>query len=262
MIHTDQMGNEIIKVDPFKRVLSLVPSQTELLVDLIGVDRVVGRTKFCIHPHSKVKQIPVIGGTKKFNFRKIDEIRPDLIIGNKEENYEEGIEELQQKYPVWMSDVFTLEDNYDMITRLGQLLDADKAADRLISQTKERLQAVENSYNGRVLYFIWQDPFIVAGRNTFIDHLLRVLGFENTCIQMRYPEMDQYILEKLNPDYIFLSSEPYPFKEKHIRRFGELFPNAIVKLVDGEMFSWYGSRLLLAGKYFRNDFLSFDKIID
>lgn len=260
MIHIDQMGNDIVKKSPFKRVVSLVPSQTELLTDLIGIDRVAGRTKFCIHPRTTVKQIPIIGGTKKFNFQKIDDINPDLIIGNKEENYKEGIEQLQQKYPVWMSDIFSLEDNYDMIARLGKLLDVEASANQLISQTKRSFQPVINTHQGKVLYFIWQDPFIVAGKNTFIDHLLNVLGFENTCIQMRYPEMDQYILEKLNPDYIFLSSEPYPFKEKHIKRFGDLFPEAIVKLVDGEMFSWYGSRLLKAGKYFSDELLSYDNM--
>ncbi len=157
-----------------------------------------------------------------------------------------------------MSDIFTVEDNYEMIRKLGTLLGVSDQAEALISKTKEVLAPVNKMHTGKVLYFIWQDPYVVVGKNTFIHHMLNYLGFENTCIQMRYPEMDQYILEKLNPDFVFLSSEPYPFKEKHMQRFAELFPNAIVKLVDGEMFSWYGSRLINAGKYFANDLLSHD----
>lgn len=260
MIHQDQMGNEITVTDSVKRIVSLVPSQTELLIDLIGAERIVGRTKFCVHPKPYVKQIQIIGGTKNFDFQKIDELQPDLIIGNKEENYQEGIEILQEKYPVWMSDIISIEDNFDMITRLGNLLEVPDSAVEIIRKTKEALMPAKGSLSGKVLYFIWQQPFFVAGRDTFIDHLLNFLGFENTCIQMRYPEMDHYILEKLNPDYIFLSSEPYPFKEKHIQQFKDLFPNAEVKLVDGEMFSWYGTRLIRAGEYFGKGLLSFGKV--
>ena len=259
MTITDQMGNQISVEAPFQRVISLVPSQTELLVDLIGADRVIGRTKFCIYPTQKVKQIQVVGGTKNFNFDKIAALNPDLIIGNKEENYREGIERLQEDYPVWMSDINDLEDSYEMITSLGALLGVADRADSLVENVKESMGAIKGKREGKVLYFIWQNPFIVAGKCTFIDFMLRFLGFSNTCIQMRYPEMDDYVLENLDPDYVFLSSEPFPFKQHHIHTFQALFPKAKVSLVDGEMFSWYGSRLLEAGKYFDGEFLSYDK---
>ena len=157
-----------------------------------------------------------------------------------------------------MSDIYTLDDNYDMIRKLGDLLDSVDKAVSIISDIKKALRPVENVFSGKVLYFIWQKPFIVAGKKTFIDHLINYLGFENTCIQMRYPEMDRYILEKLEPDHIFLSSEPFPFKEKHIAQFHDLFPKASIWLVDGEMFSWYGSRLIASGEYFQNQLLSSD----
>jgi len=256
MVLKDQLGNEVTINEPFQRIISLVPSQTELLIDLIGTERLAGRTKFCIHPGDRVGQVPVVGGTKQFNFEKIAEIQPDLIIGNKEENYKEGIERLQEDYPVWVSDISTIEDNFDMVKSLGQLVNATEKANQLIVDTREALTAVCGSMEGRVLYFIWQNPFLVAGRNTFIDHLITYLGFENVCIQMRYPEMDRFILEKLKPEYVFLSSEPFPFKKKHINSFRELFPSAEIRLVDGEMFSWYGSRLKQAGSYFLKELLA------
>lgn len=251
------MGNEI-EEKPFKRIISLVPSQTELLTDLTEHHRIVGRTKFCIHPTQVVQDISVVGGTKQFHFDKIDALEPDLIVGNKEENYQDGIYKLMEKYPVWMSDISTIEDNYDMIRKLGRLLDEDSNAENIESAIRNSLSPLQGTKTGRVLYFIWQKPYIVAGKNTFIDHMLNFLGFENTCIQMRYPEMDQYILETLEPDHVFLSSEPFPFREKHLDQFRALFPEANIHLVDGEMFSWYGSRLMHSGAYFQDDLLSGD----
>lgn len=254
MIHTDQMGNIIDSTVPFRRIISLVPSQTELLTELVDPSLIAGRTKFCIHPGAVVKDIPVVGGTKQFNLEKIDMLKPDLIIGNKEENYREGIEQLQKKYPVWMSDIYTIDDNYEMIRRLGSLLNVPDKADNIVSSTQRVLKSVKGSRSGNVLYFIWKNPYVVAGKNTFIDHMINFLGFKNTCIQMRYPEMDQYILENLTPDHVLLSSEPFPFSKKHVEEFRELFPGAEIHLVDGEMFSWYGSRLIRSGKYFEDHF--------
>jgi len=248
----DQIGNEILFEKPFQRIISLVPSQTELLVHLTEVDKIVGRTKFCIHPSEKVKKIPIVGGTKKFDFKKIEELAPDLIIANKEENYKEGIEALSEKYTVWTSNIFDIKDNCDMINCIGVLVGEELKAKQLVRKTLNALDKVKDSKSGKVLYFIWQDPYMVAGKNTFVDYMLNFLGYENLCIQMRYPEMDPYILEKMKPDYVLLSSEPYPFKEKHVPKFKALFPQTKILLVDGEMFSWYGSRLLEASKYFHS----------
>ncbi len=248
----DQTGYEIQVDEPAKRIISLVPSQTELLIDLIGTEKVVGRTKFCIHPRNEISKIPIVGGTKKFDFSKIDELKPDLIIANKEENYKEGVEILRKKFPVWTSDIFNLKDNYEMITAVGNLIGEKERANQLVKETQASFEKVQKTKKGSVLYFIWQKPYMVAGKSTFVDSLLTYLGYNNKCIQMRYPEMDQYILDKLDPDFIFLSSEPFPFKEKHVVSFQEMFPNSEVILVDGEMFSWYGSRLLKAGSYFLN----------
>jgi len=245
----DQLNRTISLSNPPKRIVSLVPSQTELLVDLGLRERIVGVTKFCIHPKGLKKEKNVIGGTKNFHFDKIDALNPDLIIGNKEENYQEGIERLASKYPVWISDIYTLEDAYRMIQDIGQLTDSSIKASKIISQIKQGLEK-GFKFKGSAVYMIWKDPLIAVGKNTFIDSMLEKAGFNNLINQSRYPEIDLEEIVKLNPKFLLLSSEPYPFKEKHILFFQEKLPKTKVKIVDGEMFSWYGSRLVLAEKYF------------
>lgn len=227
----------------------MVPSQTELLVDLGLWDRIVGVTKFCVHPKGLKKEKTVIGGTKNFHFDKIESLQPDLIIGNKEENYQEGIEKLAEKFPVWMSDIYTLEDAYRMILGIGELTDTFSKANEIVSQIKHGLEK-EFKLKGSAVYLIWKDPLIAVGSNTFIDSMLEKAGFKNLINQSRYPEIDLEEIVKLNPEFLLLSSEPFPFKEKHILFFQEKLPKTKIKIVDGEMFSWYGSRLLFAGKYF------------
>jgi ABC-type Fe3+-hydroxamate transport system substrate-binding protein len=253
---TDQLGNILQILFPPKRIVSLVPPQTEFLFH-IGLDEeIVGVTRFCIHPADKVAGKTKIGGTKKFDSEKIKSLQPDLIIGNKEENYEEGIAELSKHFPVWMSDIFTLSDTYAMMHELGRITGKQPAAEALVTTLQNQFSALENSiikWNGEktCAYFIWRKPYMVAAKNTFIDHMLEVFGFKNVfAIQKRYPEINPEVLKELNPDYIFLSSEPYSFSEKHFEEFQAFAPNAKVVLVDGEIFSWYGSRLKLAPAYY------------
>ena len=248
----DQMGYKIQCPQDPQRIISLVPSQTELLFDLGLEDRIVGISKFCIHPKDKVKQYPKIGGTKKFNFEKIIDLKPDLIIGNKEENYQEGIEVLKKNYPVWVSDIVTLQDSIDMINRIGELTNTSIKADLLIDQINTKFESIQFKSFIKALYLIWQRPYMVAGVGTFIHEMLPYAGFENLINETRYPELTDEEIKKYNPEYILLSSEPYPFQEKHIKTFQELCPQAKVILVDGEMFSWYGSRLRYAPEYFKN----------
>lgn len=245
----DQLNRTISQPNLPKRIVSLVPSQTELLVDLGLRDRIVGITKFCIHPKGLKKEKTVIGGTKNFHFDKIESLQPDLIIGNKEENYQEGIERLASKYPVWMSDIYTLEDAYRMIQEIGEITDSSIKASQIVSQIKQGLEK-GFIFKGSTVYLIWKDPLIAVGENTFVDSMLDLAGFKNLIKQTRYPEIHLEEIIKMNPDYLLLSSEPYPFKEKHISFFQEKLPKTKVKIVDGEMFSWYGSRLVLAEKYF------------
>lgn len=251
MTFTDQMGHQVRLPHPPQRIVSLVPSQTELLFDLGLAERMVGVTKFCIHPKEQVKQQVKIGGTKNFNFEKIDELQPDLIIGNKEENYKEGVEQLQQKYPVWMSDIYTLADALEMLRQVGQVTGTEARAAELEQSIKtgfEQLQPVQPSI--KTAYFIWRKPYMAVGSHNIIDHMLGRCGLTNAFADLaRYPEITPEQLQEANPQLILLSSEPYPFKEKHIQEFQEICPQASIKVVDGEIFSWYGSRLLHAPAY-------------
>jgi ABC-type Fe3+-hydroxamate transport system substrate-binding protein len=247
----DQLNRTISLPNPPKRIVSLVPSQTELLVDLGLRDWIVGVTKFCIHPKGLKKEKTVIGGTKNFHFDKIESLQPDLIIGNKEENYQEGIERLSEKFPVWMSDIYTLEDAYRMILSIGELTDTSIKANQIVSQIKDGLEK-EFKLKGSAVYLIWKDPLIAIGSNTFINSILEKAGFKNLINPSRYPEIDLEEIVNLNPEFLLLSSEPFPFKEKHISFFQEKLPKTKIKIVDGEMFSWYGSRLLFAGRYFES----------
>lgn len=249
----DQLGNKVSLTHPPERIVSLVPSQTELLADL-GLERqVVGITKFCVHPSGWLRTKIVIGGTKNFHLDIINELAPDLIIGNKEENYIEGITLLKQKYPVWLSDVVTLDNAYSMISSLGELTGTEAKAGHIKDQIRERLQRVKKKSANSVLYLIWRKPWIAAGAETFINSMLGFLNLENVLKNVpRYPELSDVQIGEFRPDFIFLSSEPYPFREKHIDELKKISPASRVMLVDGEMFSWYGTRLLKAADYFDN----------
>lgn len=251
---TDQLGRTIILNYPPKRIISLVPSQSELLFDLGLNEEVVGITKFCIHPIQKFAICTKVGGTKKLKIDIIRALKPDLIIGNKEENTRSEIELLMEEFPVWMSDIVNLEGSIHTIEQIGELVNRMPEAaylNHLIHAGFTDLQtlAVSKNIHKSVAYIIWKDPYLFAGRNTFIDDILRKIGLTNVIEQARYPNVSIAELQMLNPQLIFLSSEPYPFKEKHIEEIQLALPHAKVMLVDGEMFSWYGSRLVKAVEY-------------
>jgi len=252
---TDQLGRKI-KIDTAspQRIISLVPSQTELLFDLGLDEEVVGITKFCIHPIEKVALKEKIGGTKNLNIEKIRSLNPTLIIANKEENGKEQIEELATYFPVWISDVTDLASALEMISAVGKMTGKEKEAKILnknISLAFAPLAPLRETKT--TAYFIWQNPMMVAGNKTFINDMLQRCGFKN-CFQNldgHYPEISEEQLQQAKPEVILLSSEPFPFKEKHIEEFKKICPAAEIVLVDGELFSWYGSRLLQAPSYFQ-----------
>jgi ABC-type Fe3+-hydroxamate transport system substrate-binding protein len=250
-IYIDQMNREVeIPAKP-RRIISIVPSQTELLFDL-GLDaEIAGVTKFCIHPAEKVNQKVKIGGTKALNISQVKEINPDLIIGNKEENEREQIEELMQYFPVWMSDISNLDEAISMIKQVGEITGKASGAITIADRVIQQFNKLPFKQSGhRVAYFIWRKPYIVAGKGTFIDDMLTRCGFISAFETTRYPEVNNEQIIAAKPDVVLLSSEPYPFKHKHVREFESLLPHAKVRLVDGELFSWYGSRLLKAPEYF------------
>jgi ABC-type Fe3+-hydroxamate transport system substrate-binding protein len=250
-VYYDQLGREVNLPSVPKRIISVVPSQTELLFYLGLNDEVIGITKFCIHPADKFKSTTKIGGTKQLDLAKIKTLSPDLIIANKEENERGQLEELMQHFPVWISDIYNLADAFEMIERVGELINREREAGVLSNSINRNFNSFNSPLrNLRVAYFIWRKPYMVAGKNTFIDNMLQKCGLINAFEQERYPEVDEGMLIEAKPDIILLSSEPYPFKEKHIAELKAIVPSAKIKLVDGEMFSWYGNRLLEAPEYF------------
>ena len=251
MFFTDQLNNTIELNDFPKRVISLVPSQSELLWDLGLRKELVGITKFCVHPKEMHHSVTRIGGTKTLNITKIRELKPDVIIGNKEENEQTQIIELQKEFNVWMSDIYTLTDSLAMIESIGALVAKKQKANEIsssINKSFDDLKTVKKT----VLYLIWKKPYMATGNATFIGHILNKMGLKNCLIDKngRYPALTLEEIKALNPELIFLSSEPYPFKDKHIQEFKNILPNTTVKLVDGELFSWYGSRLIHSVDYF------------
>lgn len=249
----DQMQSAVAVGDAPKRIISLVPSITELLFDLGLEDRVVGVTRYCVHPERARREKTVIGGPKAFDFAAIDALQPDLIIGNKEENYKEGIEQLRQQYPTWLCDIHNLKDALAMITAVGQLTNSEDRANAIVKDITTKMALLSGSgQKHRVAYFIWQKPYRVAAGNTFINEMLTRCGMENVFADLeRYPEVTVEQIKAAEPDILLLSSEPYPFKDKHRQEFAEQGVGANIKLVDGEMFCWTGSRLRLAPDYFR-----------
>lgn len=234
-----------------KQIVSLVPSQTELLYDLGLGEYVVGITKFCVHPQPWKKLKTIIGGTKNIHPEQIAALQPDLIIANKEENIKEQVEALAEKYNVFVTDIVSLEDAIEMINDIGILTHASARAAEIIHTIKENFNSIIPSKKTRTAYLIWQNPYMTIGGNTFIHDMMQKCGFENIfSSQTRYPAIDIHELKEKECQLLLLSSEPFPFKQKHIDELQRHLPNTKIILVNGEMFSWYGSRLIHAPAYF------------
>jgi ABC-type Fe3+-hydroxamate transport system substrate-binding protein len=258
----DQLNRTIHFKEIPKRIISLVPSQTELLCDLGLEASLVGVTKFCVHPHHIKASVAVVGGTKQIHLDKIRALQPDIILCNKEENNKEIVEACEQICEVHVSDVITLDDSFELIYQYGNLFERQKEVSVLIELIKKEAHEFQNFiYNEstlKVAYFIWKNPWMVAANNTFINYLLQLNKFKNVYgNEERYPEVK---LSKLKTnaevELVLLSSEPFPFKDAHKKELQTYYPNAKIILVDGEMFSWYGSRLVKAFQYFKKRRLS------
>lgn len=246
----DMLGRVVNIQKPIQRIVSLVPSQTEFLYELGLKDKIVAQTVFCVHPKSHFKKATKIGGTKKIRYEELDELQPDLIICNKEENNEEIVETLAKKYPVWVSDIKNIDDAFYMMRSLAELLDVKNEAEDLLRKITLSLNQKKIRHQYNCLYLVWRNPYMAVGSDTFINHMLQRAGFNNLIKEQRYPELNLDELQLLNPEVLLLSSEPYPFKEKHVEELQTLLPNSKILTVDGELFSWYGSRLLNSQPYF------------
>lgn len=250
-----QFYHHIAPLKTPKRIISLVPSQTELLVDLGLEEHIVGITKFCIHPSSLKNEKKIVGGTKNIKLESISALRPDVILCNKEENTKEIVAACAKIAPTHVSNITTTGDVLKLINAYGEIFSCKEKAiqlrDTLCFALKNFSENLKNTKRLNTAYFIWKNPWMVAGNNTFINSMLELNYFENSFkSQERYPEIDLQKLETKNIDLILLSSEPYPFEEKHKSELQKYAPSTKIIMVDGEMFSWYGSRLLKAFDYF------------
>ncbi len=253
---TDQIGRLVRWERPIRRIVCLNPSQTETLIHLGLRTYVVGVTKFCVHPHDLKKEKTIVGGTKKVDYEKIRSLHPDIILCNKEENTKEIVETLAREYPVHVTNVTNLDDALAMIFQYGQMFDctfkAVEICKNIEAERKKLVLFMKQHELKKVAYLIWKNPYMTVGGETFIDHMLGLGGFENAFSnRKRYPEITLNELKELSLDTILLSTEPYPFKENDVKELQEVL-GIEVKLVDGEYFSWYGSRLLSAFQYFRS----------
>ncbi|WP_452231788.1 ABC transporter substrate-binding protein [Lacinutrix sp. MEBiC02595] len=250
----DQIGRQLHFKSVPKRIVSLVPSQTELLYDLGLESSIVGITKFCVHPKHLLKTKTIVGGTKQIHLEKIKALRPDIILCNKEENTKEIVAACSEICMVHVSEIETISHCIEMIQQYGEIFSKKEETLNVSEKIQNNLKDFQNDIQAKptlkVAYFIWKNPFMVAGKNTFIDYLLQLNKFENVYADLgRYPEIEMQ--QNKEVDVVFLSSEPYPFKEKHIEELGAYYTNAKIQLVDGEMFSWYGSRLIKSFSYFK-----------
>lgn len=237
-----------------QRIISLVPSQTELLYHL-NLDAVtVGISKFCVHPPHWFKTKTKVGGTKTVNLGLVNQLQPDLIIANKEENIKEQVEALAKDFPVWLTDVNDLEDALQMISDIGALTNTNDKALPLLYNIKNAFGDLRKPREEiRTAYLIWQNPYMTVGRDTFIHDMLTRCGFRNIFAdETRYPQIDIAQLRSASCELLLLSSEPFPFKQKHVDELQLELPKTRIMLVDGEYFSWYGSRLLQAPAYFKS----------
>lgn len=243
------MNSSILKSELKQKIVCLVPSITELLYALELEFQIIGITRFCVLPKQKNNNPTIIGGTKDFNVGLIKKLNPDIIIANKEENTKELIEELLLEFPVYITDIKTIDDSLEMILSLSKLFGKENTGKKMVEDFIKSPQ--KPIYKNRTcIYLIWNHPIMTIGGDTFINDMLLYAGFEN-CFKdkLRYPIITEEIIILLKPKYLFLSSEPYYFKNTHVLYYSEKFPFTKVVLVDGQMFSWYGSRILELPNY-------------
>jgi len=254
----DQMHHSVLLTKPPLRIVSLVPSLTELLADGFQLfSAIVGVTDYCVHPSGIREKVATIGGPKKIGVEQIKALNPDIVIASKEENVRAQIEELRKEVPVFVTDVVDVPSALEAISSLGKLVCAPQAASLLV----DNIQKVFVSYKPfredlSVAYLIWQDPLMTVSRGTFIHEMLSLAGFCNVFANstQRYPQVELRDIAAQQPNLVLLASEPYSFTTEDKKSMQEQLPHSKVVRVDGEMFSWYGNRVAKAPAYFKQLF--------
>ncbi len=253
----DAAGNEHPVANAHCRIVSLVPSITELLVALGLRERLVGRTGFCIHPKEALKPIPKVGGTKDVDLAKVRALAPTHVIVNIDENTLEIAQALARFVPrVIVTHPLGPRDNFELYRLLGGIFGVVTYAERLCASLTEALGVIESKPNAprRILYLIWREPWMTVCRDTYISRMLALFNWQTWPhdADKRYPEVD-LVQAAAEVDEILLSTEPFAFRAQHVREVSALCPGKPVRLIDGEMTSWYGSRAIEGLRYI-NDF--------
>jgi ABC-type Fe3+-hydroxamate transport system substrate-binding protein len=243
-LYTDQLNRKVEIPAAPQRIVSLVPSLSELLWDLGLQQQLAGITKFCIHPNEMFRTVTRVGGTKKVNIDVVEKIQPDLIIGNKEENTREDIEKLEKKFPVLMTDINTFDEAINAIALIGEITGKQTEANHLITEIRNEFSSFKKQQHApKVIYLIWKDPYMAVGTHTFIHDMLWQTGMANKITEERYPEITLEKIKQLAPEILILSTEPFPFTNSDVDFFRKELPQSKIWLADGEMFTWYGSRM-------------------
>lgn len=250
----DHLNRRVMIPAKPKRIISLCPSITETLFELGLGDRIVGRTRYCIHPSDAVQAVQIVGGTKQVKYEMIEELQPDLIIVEKEENPKEMVEQLASRYPVYVANVESVSEALQMIRDVGAITGASESAIHMVQQIQAAFSVINQMQNQKVAYLIWRKPYMVVGSPTYIDSVLSTYGWDNPFQgrEERYPAVTLEELREVELDLLFLSSEPFPFTAEHIAEFQAVLPNTQIYLVDGEIFSWYGARMIKAPAYIQH----------
>ena len=252
LLLVDAHGQRHVRAHACARIVSLVPSITELLFALELGAQVVGRTGFCIHPRAALRAVPKLGGTKDVDIDALLALAPSHVIVNIDENTRDTFEALHKRVPhVVVTHPNAPCDNRALYGLLGAIFDREAQAARLIDEFDRALASLKSSVasqtSRKVLYLIWREPWMTVSRETYIANMLALVGWQTVpaTSKVRYPALDAAALKNLQVDLCLLSSEPYPFRDKHIAKLRELLGGSTpVQLIDGEMLSWYGSRAI------------------
>ncbi len=252
---TDASGQLHRPFDGEPRIVSLVPSVTELVCALGLARHLVGRTGFCIHPADELAPVPKIGGTKDVNIEKIRRLAPTHLLVNIDENEKPTVEQLAEFVPnVIVTHPVAPQDNLALFRLIGGLFGAEAKAEALCMEFERELAltAATPSLPRRVLYCIWQDPWMTVSRDTYIARMLGLVGWQQWLApsERRYPEFRWSEALASEVDEVLLSSEPYRFTDAHADALEKQIGKP-VRLVDGEMLSWYGSRAIAGLRYLR-----------
>lgn len=255
---TDILGREIAVTTPPQRIVSLVPSLTEYLCAIGAADRLVGVTDFCTEPAEVVANIPKVRGTKNPHREQIHELRPDLILAAKEENRKQDVQWFEQaNIPVFVTDICRVDDAIPQLAQVAGLVEAADMATPLLNNIQQHLTSLQQELldrpRKRFLTFIWREPWMVVGGDTYAHDLLTRCGGENLALHFegRYPRATLEDFLACNPDVIFLPDEPYVFTKKDLDAFIPFttvpaVQSSHIHLCDGKLLTWYGPRMIEA----------------